>query len=55
LEFDSTGPPSITESQESIVKESFIIPKIERYDDMARALKSDPVHDVKEEGWPNLK
>jgi len=55
LEFDSTGPLSITESQESIAKESFIIPKIERYDDMARALKSDPVHDVKEEGWPNLK
>jgi hypothetical protein len=36
-------------------KTPFVIPRIERYDDMSRALRSDPIHDVKEDGWPNLK
>jgi hypothetical protein len=37
-------------------KELFIIPKIEKYDDMKEMLLADPVHDVSEnDGWPNLK
>lgn len=46
---DNGGNPS------NSIKEKFIIPKIERYDDMSRALRSDPVHDANEDGWPNLK
>ncbi len=46
---DSIGNPT------NSIKETFIIPKIERYDDMAGALMSDPVHDANEDGWPNLK
>jgi len=46
---DSIGNPT------NRIKETFIIPKIERYDDMAGALMSDPVHDADEDGWPNLK
>lgn len=55
LELDSDISPDIIERQTGTTKEKFVIPKIERYDDMARALRSDPVHDVNEEGWPNLK
>jgi hypothetical protein len=55
VESDSDGFPDITPGLENITKDFFILPKIERYDDMARALTADPVHDVKEDGWPNLK
>lgn len=36
-------------------KKPFIIPEIEKFDDMKKALLADPVHDVNEDGWPNLK
>jgi hypothetical protein len=55
LELDSNVSPDVKEQETGAMKQKFIIPKIERYDDMARALISDPVHDVNEEGWPNLK
>lgn len=55
LELDSDVSGNIQEPQTGIVKQRFIMPRIERYDDMARALRSDPVHDVNEEGWPNIK
>ncbi|MCE5211508.1 MAG: PqqD family protein [Deltaproteobacteria bacterium] len=55
LESNSDISPDIREQQTGIVKGKFIIPRIERYDDMAGALRSDPVHDVNEDGWPNLK
>jgi hypothetical protein len=55
IELDSNFSPNIMERPVNIMKKTLIIPKIERYDDMARALRSDPVHDVKEDGWPNLK
>jgi len=55
LELDSDISPNITGSPANIVKGTFIIPKIEKYDDMAGALLADPIHDVNEEGWPNLK
>jgi hypothetical protein len=55
LEMDSDIPLCIRENHAGIIKEYFITPRIERYDDMAGALMSDPVHDVNEDGWPNLK
>lgn len=55
LELDSAVTENIQEPKTGIVKQMFIMPRIERYDDMARALRSDPVHDVNEEGWPNIK
>ena len=55
MELDSNVSPDVQEQQTSMVKQKFIIPWIERYDDMARALTSDPDHDVNEEGWPHLK
>jgi hypothetical protein len=55
LELDSNGSPYFQEQKTGMMKQKFIMPRIERYDDMARALRSDPVHDVNEEGWPNLK
>jgi hypothetical protein len=36
-------------------KENFVIPLIERYDDMQEMLLADPIHDVQEEGWPMIK
>jgi hypothetical protein len=53
LELDSDASPM--ESSGNVVKGTFIMPQIERYDDMAGALMSDPVHDVNQDGWPNLK
>jgi len=55
LELDSDIFPNIREQQTGIMKEIFIIPRIEKYDDMAGALLADPIHDVNEDGWPNLK
>ena len=55
LELDSHASPDIQGQQTGMMKQKFIMPEIERYDDMARALRSDPVHDVNEEGWPNIK
>jgi len=55
LELDSEISPNIMEQRTNPMKGKFIMPKIERYDDMAGALMSDPVHDVNEDGWPNLK
>lgn len=37
-------------------KELFIVPKIEKYEDMQEMLLADPIHDVSDkDGWPNLK
>lgn len=45
-----------TEDKNNLIKEPFIAPKIERYDDMKEMLLADPIHDVSEnDGWPNLK
>ncbi|PKN53583.1 MAG: hypothetical protein CVU55_00215 [Deltaproteobacteria bacterium HGW-Deltaproteobacteria-13] len=55
LELDLNVSPDFKEQRSSISKKKFIIPRVERYDDMAGALMSDPVHDVNEDGWPNLK
>jgi len=33
----------------------FSDPKLEKYDDMQEMLLADPVHDVENTGWPNLK
>jgi len=30
-------------------------PKIDKYDDMQQLLSVDPIHEVSEEGWPELK
>ena len=37
------------------VKKSFIPPILGKYDDMQELLLVDPIHDVDESGWPNLK
>jgi hypothetical protein len=55
LELDSYVSPNTSEQRASLMKKKFIMPRIERFDDMAGALMSDPVHDVNEDGWPNLK
>jgi hypothetical protein len=55
LELDSDVSPIIRAQKTGVAKGKFIMPRIERYDDMAGALMSDPVHDVNDDGWPNLK
>lgn len=56
IESVSNTLDEISEKQENVQKESFIIPKIEKYDDMKEMLLADPIHDVDEkDGWPNLK
>jgi len=55
LELDSDISSTVRKQQAGILKEKFIMPQIEKYDDMAGALLADPVHDVNEDGWPNLK
>lgn len=35
-------------------KPQFVPPKLERYTDMQALLLLDPIHDVGEEGWPNI-
>lgn len=47
----STTPPT----QVFATKEPFVEPMIERYDDMQEMLLADPIHDVDQKGWPNLK
>ena len=47
----------ITEAAESD-RVPFVVtedPKLEKYTDMQEMLLADPVHDVDESGWPNLK
>lgn len=36
-------------------KSEFVLPKIEKYEDMQEMLLADPIHDVTETGWPVLK
>lgn len=36
-------------------KESFLVPLIEKYEDMQEMLLADPIHDVDAIGWPKLK
>jgi hypothetical protein len=55
LELDSYISVNTMNGSVTVAKGPFLIPQIERYDDMSRALQSDPIHDVKEGGWPNLK
>lgn len=53
-----TTPPSPTSSPESplsLMKESFLPLKVDRYDDMQEMLLADPIHDVDQTGWPNMK
>ena len=35
--------------------EKFVSPLIERFEDMQEMLLADPIHDVREDGWPNVK
>ncbi|MCX6714780.1 MAG: PqqD family protein [Candidatus Uhrbacteria bacterium] len=37
------------------IKETFLTPKIEKYEDMQEMLLADPIHDVDAVGWPTLK
>ncbi len=37
------------------IKKPFIPPILGKYDDMQELLLVDPIHDVDESGWPNLK
>lgn len=39
----------------TLVKEPFIVPAVERYEDMQEMLLADPIHDVDDAGWPILK
>lgn len=55
LESELNAPEDIIEKTDNISKESFITPKIKKYDDMQEMLFADPVHDVNKDGWPNLR
>ena len=56
LESESSSIQNIKEEIKNISKESFLAPKIEKYDDMKEMLLADPVHDVDEkDGWPHLR
>lgn len=35
--------------------ESFVLPTLERYDEMKNLLMLDPIHEVDEQGWPHRK
>lgn len=37
------------------VPSTYIVPLIEEFDDMREMLLLDPIHEVKEEGWPHKK
>lgn len=37
------------------MRASFVVPLIQRYDDMQEMLLADPIHDVDDAGWPTLK
>lgn len=56
LESESDVSEDAIEKTDNILKEPFITPKVEKYEDMKEMLLADPVHDVSEkDGWPNLK
>jgi hypothetical protein len=38
-----------------VAKEKYIIPLVEKYEDMQEMLLADPIHDVEEKGWPKVK
>ena len=42
-------------AEASLSKEPFIAPTLEKYEDMQEMLLADPIHDVDDIGWPNLK
>ena len=45
-----------SEPQEIIEqREVYLIPLIEKYEDMQEMLLADPIHDVEAMGWPKLK
>lgn len=52
-------PVDLTERKEGSVtledKESFEFPFLQKYTDMQDILLLDPIHDVDESGWPNIK
>ncbi|MFN8575409.1 MAG: PqqD family protein [Candidatus Sericytochromatia bacterium] len=55
IEENSTNTLNIEDLNSAEKKELFIIPSIEKYDDMQAMLLADPIHDVEEEGWPLVK
>lgn len=59
LELDKSGSDSVsavrdrTDSGER--RRSFEVPFLHKYDDMQELLLLDPIHEVDETGWPNVK
>lgn len=51
----SLPPPALSAGPASGAKAAFQAPRIERYDDMRDLLLADPIHDVDQAGWPNLR
>lgn len=50
---ESAHPRDIPPSADA--KPRFVAPTLHKYDDMQELLLVDPIHDVDESGWPNLK
>jgi len=56
LESELNLSERVSKTEDSIKKEPFVDPKIEKYEDMQEMLFADPIHDVDEkDGWPVLK
>jgi hypothetical protein len=53
---DEIGASSPIETVTALIaKKPFVAPVLSKYDDMQELLLVDPIHDVDESGWPNVK
>jgi len=53
--FEKAEGISVSSEAGTQEKKPFVIPCIQRYDDMQDMLLADPIHDVDDAGWPTLK
>lgn len=54
-EGSATGTGSITTVADNIPVSPFIKPELQKFTDMGDLLLLDPIHEVDESGWPNIK
>ena len=52
---EESSPGDATPIEAHASKKDFVAPTFEMYEDMREMLLADPIHDVAEVGWPNLK
>ena len=46
------SPASGSEDWSPVISSEFFVPQLERFDDLRDLLLLDPIHDVRENGWP---